>query len=167
MAIKTILISTAKAKIILFAVCLGLLTVVPGFIHSQWITGPMVNAVLLISAVLIGPMEAVFLGLMPSTVALSTGLLPLPLAPMVPFIMIGNSILIAAFYYLYKKNIYVAIGIAAFLKFAFLHQSVMWIMAKLLKPELTANLAVMMSWPQLITALIGGLIAFALLKTSK
>jgi len=126
-----------------------------------------VNAVLLISAVLTGPMEAIFLGLMPSTVALSTGLLPLPLAPMVPFIMIGNALLIAVFHYSYKKNIYVSIGIAALLKFAFLHFSVVLIMSKLLTTDITAKLAIMMSWPQLITALIGGVIAYALLKGLK
>jgi hypothetical protein len=164
---KAIAISSAKAKVILFAVSLGILTVIPSFIHSQWITGPMVNAVLLISAVLIGPMEAVFLGLMPSTVALSAGLLPLPLAPMVPFIMIGNAVMIAVFHYSYKKNIYASIGAAALLKFAFLHFSVVLIMAKLLDSKLTANLAMMMSWPQFVTAIIGGVVAYGFLKGVK
>ena len=164
MDLKIISIDTAKIKVILFGISLGLLTVVPGFIHSQWITGPMVNAILLISAVLIGPMEAVFLGLFPSTVALSAGLLPLPLAPMVPFIMIGNAILVAIFYYIYKKNIFAAIGISALLKFAFLHFSVVLIMSKLLTSQLTASLAVMMSWPQLFTALIGGAVAYGVLR---
>ena len=160
-------ISSAKAKVILFAISLGLLTIVPGFIHSQWITGSMVNAVLLISAVLIGSMEAVLLGLFPSTVALSSGLLPINLAPMVPFIMISNAILIAVFHYTYKKNIFGAIGISALLKFAFLHFSVTLIMSKLLPSQLTASLAVMMSWPQFATALIGGAVAYGILKFRK
>lgn len=164
---KIISINSTKTKVVLFAVFLAILIAVPAFIHSQWITGPMVNAVLLISAVLIGPMEAVFLGLMPSTVALSTGLLPLPIAPMVPFIMIGNAILIAVFYYSYKKNIFASIGIAAFLKFAFLHFSVVLIMSRLLNPTLSSNLAVMMSWPQFVTAVVGGVIAYAILKGMK
>jgi len=161
---KIISINSAKVKVVLFTFSLAVLTVVPAFIHSQWITGPMVNAILLISAVLIGPMEAVFLGLMPSTVALAAGLLPLPLAPMVPFIMIGNAILIAVFHYSYKKNIYASIGAAALLKFAFLHFSVVLIMSKLLNSAFTAKLAVMMSWPQLFTAVIGGVIAYMFLK---
>ncbi len=124
----------------------------------------MVNAVLLVAAILIGPMEAVLLGLMPSTVALATGLLPLPLAPMVPFIMLGNAILIAVFYYLYRRNFFVAIGVAAFLKFAFLHQTVVWLMGRFLEENFVAKLAVMMSWPQFFTALIGGAIAYLILR---
>ena len=71
-------LSILQAKVILFAVFLAVVTMVPAFIHIQWVTGPMVNAVLILALVLIGPMEAVLLGLMPSTVALSAGLLPLP-----------------------------------------------------------------------------------------
>ena len=55
------------------------------------------NAVLIIAAVLLSPFEAVLIGLVPSAVALSSGLLPLALAPMVPFIMIGNAILVGVF----------------------------------------------------------------------
>ena len=169
MKTKTLIqsLSSTQAKILLFAVFLSIVTIIPAFIHIQWVTGPMVNAVLLIAVVLIGPMEAVLLGLMPSTVALSAGLLPLPLAPMVPFIMLGNAILIAVFHYLYQKNIFVAIGIAAFLKFAFLHQTVAWLMDRMLDGKIVAKLAVMMSWPQFFTALIGGMIAYGVLKGIK
>ena len=159
--------SSTQAKILLFAVLLGIVIIVPAFIHAQWITGPVVNATLLIVAVLIGPMEAVLIGLIPSTVALSAGLLPLPLAPMVPFIMLGNAILIAVFHYLYKKNFFVALGISAFLKFAFLHQTVVWLMSRMLDGKIVAKLAVMMSWPQFFTAVIGGVIAYGLLKGVK
>jgi hypothetical protein len=164
---KSINISSPKTKVILFAVALAIVAIVPAFIHVQWITGPMVNAVLLISVVLIGPMEAVLLGLMPSTVALSAGLLPLPLAPMVPFIMMGNAILVAVFHYIYKKNFFAGIGFAALLKFAFLHYTVVWLMSGMLDGQLVAKLAVMMSWPQFFTAGVGGVIAYGLLKGLK
>ena len=160
-------INSTKVKVLIFAILLSIVTIVPAFVHIQWLTGPMVNAVLIISAVLIGPMEAVLLGLMPSTVALSAGLLPLPLAPMVPFIMLGNAVLVAVFHYLYKKNFFAAIGIAAFLKFAFLHQTVVWLMDGMLDGKLVTKLAVMMSWPQFFTAVIGGVIAYGLLKGLK
>ena len=156
-----------RAKIVLLLVGLAITTILPAFIHNQWITGPIINATLLIATVVIGPMEAVMLGLMPSTVALATGLLPLPLAPMVPFIMIGNAILIATFYYLRQTSFWGGIGLAAFLKFGFLHLSVIWIMSRLLDSALTMKLATMMSWPQLISALIGGVIAYPVLKNIK
>ena len=160
-------INSAKVKILMFAIFLAILIVVPAFIHSQWIAGPVVNAVLLISVVLIGPMEAVFLGLMPSAVALSAGLLPLPLAPMIPFIMIGNVIFIATFYYARQINFFGGLGIAALLKFAFLHYTLVWLMNRMLDGQLVAKLAVMMSWPQFFTAVIGGVIAYGLLKGMK
>ncbi|MBU1018242.1 iron hydrogenase [Patescibacteria group bacterium] len=161
------IIDTTQSKILLFAGLLGLSIAVPAFIHIQWVTGPMVNTALILATVLIGPMEAVLIGLMPSTIALVAGLLPLPLAPMVPFIMIGNAVLVAVFHYLYKKHFLLAVGIAAFLKFAFLHESVTLIMSKLLKQEIVAKLAVMMSWPQFFTAVIGGGVAFFILKWKK
>ena len=157
-------VDSYKVKILLFAAFLAILIIVPAFVHVQWVTGPMVNAVLLLALVLIGPMEAVLLGLMPSTVALSAGLLPLPLAPMVPFIMLGNAIFIAVFYYLYQKNFFLGLGVAAFLKFAFLHQTVVWLMSRFLEENFVAKLAVMMSWPQLFTAVIGGMIAYGILR---
>lgn len=164
---KLIDLTSAKIRFLLFVLMLGIVAIVPVFVHIQWLTGPMVNAVLLISAVLIGPMEAVLLGLMPSTVALSAGLLPLPLAPMVPFIMLGNAILVAVFHYIYKKNFFAAIGAAALLKFAFLHFTVVWLMDGMLDGKLFAKLAVMMSWPQFFTAVIGGVIAYGLLRGLK
>lgn len=163
--IKTL--DSTKIKVGLFGVLLAILVIVPAFVHIQWLTGPMVNAVLIITAVLIGPMEAVMLGLMPSTVALSTGLLPIALAPMVPFIMLSNAILVAVFHYSRKKNYFLAVGVAAFLKFVFLHQAVSLIMTKFLPDKLTSKLAIMMSWPQFFTAVIGGIIAYALLKGLK
>ncbi|MFH1012505.1 MAG: hypothetical protein V1760_02040 [Candidatus Peregrinibacteria bacterium] len=152
------------AKLLIFAVSLGILIAVPAFIHQQWVTGPLVNAALFISTVLVGPMEAVLLGLMPSAVALSTGLLPLPLAPMVPFIMMGNAVLVALFHYFYKWNIAVSVVVAAFLKFLFLASIVRFLMGRLLDGPLVSKLAVMMSWPQFFTAVIGGAVAVLFLK---
>lgn len=157
-------LDSTRIKVLLFAVFLGIAIIAPAFIHIQWITGPLVNAALILATVLIGPMEAVLIGLMPSTIALVAGLLPLPLAPMVPFIMIGNAVLVAVFHYLYKRNFLIAIGVAAFLKFAFLHESVTLLMSKLLEQEIVAKLAVMMSWPQFFTAVIGGGLAYLILK---
>jgi len=154
-------------KVFVFAILLGISVVVPALIHVQWITGPVINAVLIISVVLIGSTEAVLLGLMPSAIALVAGLLPLSLAPMIPFIMIGNAVLVFTFHYFYKKNFFVAIGVAAFLKFVFLHFSVVWLMRGLLDGGLLSKLAVMMSWPQFFTAIIGGVVAYGFLKGVK
>jgi hypothetical protein len=151
-------------KVAFFSMALAICLVVPAFFHNPWVTGPLINATLLVAAVLVGPTEAVLLGLMPSTIALLAGLLPLPLAPMVPFIMIGNAVFVMVFHSLKTKNIFAALGVAAFLKFAFLHGSVVFLVSRLLDSGLTAKLAVMMSWPQLVTAIIGGAIAYPIVK---
>ena len=99
--------------------------------------------------------------------ALSSGLLPLPLAPMIPFIMIANAILVAVFYYLYKKSFVAAILIAAFLKFVFLYAVVTFLAQNLLDAIFLPKVAIMMSWPQFATALLGGVFAFVVLKFLK
>ncbi|MBN2087872.1 hypothetical protein JW758_06020 [Candidatus Peregrinibacteria bacterium] len=156
-----------KIKLLVFAVFLAISISLPAFIHIQWITGPIINACLLLAVVLVGPMEAMVLGLMPSAVALSAGLLPLPLAPMVPFIMIGNAVLIAVFYYLRNQNYALRLGISALLKFAFLHFSVVFIMNGFLADSLVSKLMIMMSWPQFFTAVIGGVIVYPIIKSSR
>lgn len=160
-------IASAKVRTLIFAFLLALLIAVPALIQLQWVTGPTVNAALFIATVILGPTRAMLLGLMPSTVALSSGLLPLPLAPMVPFIMLSNVILVLVFYYLYRKNYFLALGVSAFVKFAFLQQTVTWLMSRWLDPKIVATLGVMMSWPQFFTAVIGGIIAYAFLKQIK
>jgi len=154
---------STKSKAIFFAIGLAI-CLVPTFFHNQWVTGPIINATLLLTTVLVGPTEAVLLGLMPSTMAFLGGLLPLPLAPMLPFIMIGNAIMVMTFYTVRPKHFWVAVGLAALFKFAFMHGSVVFLLSRMMDSGLTAKLAVMMSWPQLLTAIIGGVIAYPIIK---
>jgi len=154
-----------KTKVVIFAILLAVSIALPALIHIQWVTGPIINAALLLAVVLIGPMEAILLGLMPSTVALATGLLPLPMAPMVPFIMIGNAVLIVCFHYLKGQNYILRLGLSALLKFAFLHLSVVFVMSRFLENPLVSKLMVMMSWPQFFTAVIGGIIIYPIISS--
>ncbi len=155
--------STGK-RIGLFSLFLAVMIIMPAFIHSQWYTGPVVNALLLLTAVLVGTPEAIVIGLIPSVVALSSGLLPVALAPVLPFIMLGNALFILVFYYLKKKHFFLGLIPAAIVKFAFLHSMTYFIISDLVSEKIASNAAVMMSWPQLITALAGGLIAWIVLK---
>ena len=68
-----------KSRIIIFTTFLSIAVFVPSFIHSQNITGPLVNFLLFTSVILMGTFEAALIGIIPSAVALSSGLLPLPL----------------------------------------------------------------------------------------
>jgi len=149
-----------------FISLVGVAVIVPLF-HQQAITGPVVNATLFISVTLLGVQNAILVGLIPSLVALSTGLLPPVLAPMIPFIMVGNTILIIVFGYLKEKNFWLGIVTASVLKFLFLFSTSSIVINLLLKKEIATKVATMMSWPQLLTALVGGIIAFMFLKSIK
>lgn len=141
-------------------------TLAPLF-NQQFIAGPMVNAALFISVFLLDKHNAILIGLIPSLIALSTGLLPPVLAPMIPFIMAGNTILILTFSYLKEKNFWLGVISASFLKFIFLFSASSIVINLLLKKEIAAKVALMMSWPQLLTALSGGLLAYLFLKFFK
>jgi hypothetical protein len=160
----TLSVNALRSKVALFALLLSVAIVLPALFHNQWITGPIINATLLLATVLVGPTEAVLLGLMPSTMAFLGGLLPLPLAPMLPFIMIGNAVMVMTFHTVRPKNFWGAVGLAALFKFAFMHGSVVFLLSRMMDSGLTAKLAVMMSWPQLFTAIIGGVIAYPIIK---
>lgn len=164
MKIKTKELDLPFVKIATWAILGLFVAIVPAFVHSQWLTGPFVNAILLLTSVLVGPMEAVILGLIPSTVALSSGILPLPLAPMIPFIMISNALFIAVFHSLSQKSFALAVLVAAFLKYLFLFFFVTFLASSLFSDTLIGKVAILMSWPQFATALLGGLVAFLLLK---
>ncbi len=135
--------------------------------HQQLITGSIVNATLFIATWLLGPQLAILVGLVPSLIALSVGLLPPVLAPMVPFVMMGNTILILTLDYFRKKNYWVAAVSASFLKFVFLAGTSSLVISLLLKKEVAQSVALMMSWPQLLTALAGAAIAYILLRGLK
>jgi len=149
-------LARAKIKILIFSLLTLIAAFLPTVIHSQFITGPLVNMALILATFLVGPFEAVFLGLMPSVLALVSGLLPLPLAPAVPFIMISNAILVGVYYYLGRKNFGLTILAAAFLKFLFLYElSNLWL------PKVLTS---MLGWVQFYTAVLGGIMAYLVLK---
>jgi len=151
----------------------GVATLLPFFIHIQWITGPVINAILILTLFLVGIRSALVVCLIPSLMALAGGLLPAILAPVVPFIMISNVIFVLSIERIYNQNKNEARGywpgvlIGAGLKFLFLLASVNLIGRLLIKQELTIKVAQMMSWPQFATAVAGGMVAWAVLKWLK
>lgn len=142
--------------------------VLPRFVHNQFITGPIVNATLFLGAAILGSGPAILIGLVPSVVALSSGLLPAPLAPMVPFIMISNAILIIVFFYVKKIHFGAGAVVSSLTKYAFLYGTSILMVKLIIKPEIAAKAAAtMMAWPQLVTALVGAIIAFGILRIFK
>jgi len=149
-----------------FLLLVGIATAAP-LIKQQAITGPIVNATLFIAVIFLGTQNAILIGLLPSVIALSVGLLPLPLAPMIPFIVTGNAILSIVFGYFKEKNYWLGVVVGSLLKFLFLFFSSSIVINLILKKEIAQKVTVMMSWPQFLTALSGGIVAFLALKIIK
>ncbi|MFA6437498.1 MAG: ECF transporter S component [Candidatus Paceibacterota bacterium] len=161
------LAKTVIAKSIVFSVFLSVATILPALIHQQFITGPIINAILFASTIILGRESAIIIGLIPSLIALSFGLLSPALAPIVPFIMMSNALLVMIFGAFRKKNYWIGMIFASILKFVFLFVTSSIVINLLLKKEVATKVAQIMSWPQLITAIMGGIIAFLIIKATK
>ena len=140
------------------AVLLALTLAVQFLGLPQWFTGPLVNAFLLLASSLVGMGSGVVIGLLTPWIALLRGILPPPLAPVVPFIMLGNALLVIIFSLITRKkevpwlNV-LALVLAAFGKYLLLSQAVRYLV------EVPPRVAQAMQIPQLLTALAGGAIA--------
>jgi len=145
---------------------LGLSVVLP-FFNLQLVTGPLINAILFIATVVLGWKKTLWICLFPSVIAFSVGLLPAILGPMIPFIMIGNMILVVVFNPLWRKNWWLGVGAASFLKFLFLFGMSRLLFGLILRQSLPAAVADTLAWPQLYSALIGGVLAYLFLKFVK
>lgn len=158
-----------REKIIIltqFFVLIGVATIAPLF-GQQMITGVIVNATLFISTMFLGIRAGILIGLFPSLIAFSVGLLPIAIAPMIPFIMMGNIILVLSFDYLKNRNYWLRIITSSALKFVFLFSASSIVVNLVLKTEVANRVAAIMSWPQFLTAIIGGGIAYLGMKSFK
>jgi hypothetical protein len=86
---------------------------------------------------------------------------------MVPFIMISNALLVIIFGLFQKRNYWLAVISASLIKFIFLFSTSSVVIGLLIKKEIAAKVAAMMSWPQLFTALSGGIIAWLIIKAAR
>jgi hypothetical protein len=132
----------------------------------QLFTGTLVNAALLGAVVLLGLRAAVSIGILPSLFAVMSGQLPAPLAALVPVIMVGNALLVVAFHVLRRRGWWLGVAAAAVLKSCWLFGATSLLAAStglLAAPAVPVALTIM-GWPQLVTALSGGAIAYAALR---
>ncbi len=140
------------------AILLALALAVQSLRLGQYITGPVVNAVLLSGAVLVGPWGAAAIGLLTPLTAYLLGQLNPVLAPAIPFIMAGNALLAVLFGYGRKLNVYLAVILAAVAKYLLLAGAVRYVLS------LPPKVGVALQLPQLFTALIGGVVALLVLE---
>ncbi|GAB4113170.1 MAG: hypothetical protein Kow00103_04610 [Candidatus Caldatribacteriota bacterium] len=127
----------------------------------QLITGPGINAILFLSALSVGWSGGILIGICTPIVAAMRGILPPPLTPLIPFIALGNGVLVILFFWLQKKNKFLGVIIASTIKFLIL------VTAVNLLVQVPDKVAQIMSFPQLITAVTGGLIALLIAQAIK
>ena len=126
--------------------------------NNQWVVGTLTNALLILACFRIGIINALVIGALPSSIALLRGLLPAPMAILVPYIIIGNSAMLISFGILKFKSLVARITVASIIKFGIIFGS-----ASLLV-SVPGKIIQMMQWPQLVTALMGGLLAVGTIK---
>ena len=131
-------------------------------LKNQIITGPLVNFILFISVVLLGRNTALSLCVFPSIISLLTGFLSIIMAPVIPFVIVSNMILVLVFDRL-RKNQYLAVLSSAMIKFLFLWGTSSFVVSMFTKP-VAQKVSVMFSYPQFFTALAGGALAILVLK---
>ena len=138
---------------------------------GQFVVGPLVNLILIVAVMFQGFASGLTVALLSPVFAKLLGIGPL--WAIIPFVMLGNAVLIAIWYAVGKRQFAnkhavraVALVLAAGGKFAALYVGVVHIAVPLLlhlpEPQATA-VSSMFALPQLFTALIGGVLAMAVL----
>lgn len=148
--------------LIQFLSILGIVILAQIIFKNQFIVGSIVNAILISSVVFLGLRQAVGIAIIPSLFSVFTGLLPVAVIPFVPCIILGNLVLVLTFNFLKDKSYFLGGILGSVLKFSFLFLASSLLFSFLPQPVLYA-----MSYPQLITAIIGTISAFIVLKLFK
>ncbi|MCR4933874.1 MAG: ECF transporter S component [Lachnospiraceae bacterium] len=165
-------------QIVTAGILLGLMVVSQIFKNiSVFITGPIVNTILIIATLTLGLWVGIILSIIaPVTSFLITGAPIMKMVPLIiPAIMIGNIILCVATYTIYKRvkinhalSLPIGMVTGCVLKAAFMGgviSNCLLVYTKAvqnLKPEALAAAKVTFSGTQLITALIGSAIAYVI-----
>ncbi len=140
---------------------------------GQFVTGSCVNLVLAVAALFCGVWSGAVVAVVSPFFAFLLGVGP-KLIAIVPFIALGNLVYVLLLALLGKRfeklpQSLIPVAAAAVCKFLTLYI----VVVRLLLPALglpdkqVATMSVMFSWPQLVTALIGGVLALAVVPALK
>ena len=138
-------------------------TIFGPFSVQQLITGTLVNCILLVFTARAGIASGAVIGVLSAFLAAFMGISQVVVSPMVA---VGNALLCIIYGLLARRPSWhvPAMIVGAVVKCAFLWLTVPMILATAGLPEKqTAMLSIMFSWPQGLTALIGGALALAIL----
>lgn len=141
---------------------LRLIIPLPPF-FTTFVIGSLVNACLLIALETAGLAAALAIAAVTPVVAYLQQLLPLPV--FIPPVAAANIVYVLLFRAGLAWSRAGAIGIAAVGKTVLLYFTFAWLLTLInLPPRLAAGLLFVMSWPQLVTTVIGGVLATIIVR---
>lgn len=151
--------SVQLQKLTRTALLLALALAVQSMGLPQPLTGPLVNLILLTALFAVGPVWAMLLGALTPIGAMLLGITPPPAAPALPIIALGNATLIGLVWLCWRiLTPYGALLFGAGVKWAVIRYGILWLTAV---PE---KVALALSAPQFLTALVGGAGALLILR---
>ena len=137
---------------------------------GQYVTGSCVNAVLAVATLAGGLWSGITVAVLSPFCAKLFGIGP-QLIQLVPAIAVGNLAFVLVLHFICRKQKIVGLICGAAAKFGTLYllvvKFIVPMLAENLKPQQIATFSAMFSYPQLITAIIGGSVALAILPVLK
>lgn len=154
---------------VMLALLITLQSLTKGF--GQFVTGSCVNAVLAITTLIVGLPGGFVVATLSPILAYLLGIAPQVI--LIPAIILGNLVYVNLLHFLAdpagKKILRQVLAwlAAAACKFGVLYLTISKCLSPLLEAPKAAKILAMFSWPQLVTALIGGAIALLIFPVLK
>lgn len=146
---------------------LGLLLAIALAIQSlhlpTFITGPVINAVLIVAVVFPGVLGSIVIGCITPLAAWVLGIINPIAAPVIPVIVAANATLGIIFYLLRERNNYLAVIGAALGKYFVFYVSLNFLFG-IFNIRFPAPMLAAFQIPQLLTALVGGIVGLGIIK---
>ncbi len=151
-------LSTKKESILRFVDLLFYvsISIVAVLFKNQIVVGSIVNFILLMATFRLGLRYSIIVALFPSLISIAVSSLPLFLAPVVPFIITSNIILVSLFSFIRQKNIKLALVVGGFSKVLFLFVSAFFMFKIFLIDLSNSFVFTTFGLLQVITLVIGG-----------
>ncbi|MGI6128494.1 MAG: hypothetical protein ACOYEO_00190 [bacterium] len=131
---------------------------------SVFVVGSLVNATLIVAAGTVGILGGVIISVVAPIVAFLQGHLA-PILPLIPIVATGNAIIVIFYALIQKRGSGLGVIVGSLSKSGFLFVAVRVLFRVVtLNPPVIQALSFSFSWPQLVTALIGGWLATAVLS---
>jgi len=139
-------------------------------IKNQYITGSIVNAILILATLVAGLYGGLAIAVLSPVFAFLTGLAP-AVPPLIAIIALGNAIMVLSVHFFKGKKLPLGLVAGSICKAGFLFLATRYVLftlfASMLKPKQVENITIMFSYPQIITAAIGSVLAFGVYMVLK